>query len=43
MCGTITLERIEENIASLEKGPLPPDHVARLGKTFGHIRTAIGN
>ena len=43
MCGTITPEKVEQNIASLEKGPLNPSHISRLEKTFGHISEAIGN
>ena len=43
MCGSIRLEHIQRNIASLEKGPLPSDKVAWLRRSFGHIAKAIGN
>ena len=43
MCGSIRLEHIQRNIASLEKGPLPADKVAWLRHSFGHIAKAIGN
>ena len=43
MCGTITLDRVRQNIAGLAKGPLPPEQIRRLEKTFGHISRAIGN
>ena len=43
MCGSIRLEHIKRNIASLEKGPLPADKIAWLRRSFGHIAKAIGN
>ncbi len=43
MCGTIELHELEEDAQIIEKGPLPPDKVARLEQTFGHIAEAIGN
>ncbi len=43
MCGSIRLEHIQRNIASLEKGPLPTDRIAWLRRSFGHIARAIGN
>ena len=43
MCGTIKIEELEENIPSIEKGPLPTAAIERLHRTFGHISEAIGN
>ena len=43
MCGSIRLEHIQRNIASLERGPLPADKIAWLHRSFGHIARAIGN
>ena len=43
MCGTITLQKVEQNISSIDKGPLHADHIKQLGQTFGHISQAIGN
>ena len=43
MCGSIRLDHIQRNIASLEKGPLPADKIAWLRRNFGHIARAIGN
>ena len=43
MCGTIETAELEENIPSIEKGPLPQAVIDRLHHTFGHIDEAIGN
>ena len=43
MCGTIETAELEENVPSIEKGPLPSAAIARLQRTFGHIDEAIGN
>lgn len=43
MCGTITLDRVRQNIAGLAKGALHPDQIRRLEETFGHLCTAVGN
>ena len=43
LCGVIDPEKLAENAAGIEKGPLPAEVVERLRQTFGHIEEPIGN
>lgn len=43
MCGTLRIDELEQNVASLERGPLSADKLTRLRRMFGHIDEAIGN
>ncbi len=43
MCGTIETAELEEDVQIIEKGPLPPAAISRLGQTFGHIAEPVGN
>ena len=43
MCGTIDRGQLEQDMAFLEKGPLPDEQRQRLHQTFGHIAEPIGN
>ena len=43
MCGTIDRGELEQDIAFMEKGPLPERTLRRLKETFGHIAEPIGN
>lgn len=43
LTGTGSLDHLKENIASLERGPLSDESLARLEDLFGHIHTISGN
>jgi hypothetical protein len=43
MCGTIEVGELDENVQTVEKGPLPAAVITRLEETFGHISEAVGN
>ena len=43
MCGTLEISELEENVGTIQKGPLPEAVVARLDETFGNIAEPIGN
>jgi aryl-alcohol dehydrogenase-like predicted oxidoreductase len=43
MCGTIEAGELEENVETIQKGPLAADKIERLKLTFGHIAEPIGN
>ncbi|HJP30225.1 MAG TPA: aldo/keto reductase [Candidatus Latescibacteria bacterium] len=43
MCGTIVKSQLEDDIAYIEKGPLPAAALERLRETFGHIDEVMGN
>ncbi len=43
MTGTGNLHHLEENIASIGGGPLPPEILQRLASAFGNVRTATGD
>jgi len=42
LVGTGDITHLEENIASLHRGPLPDDDLARLRATYGHLRVTRG-
>lgn len=41
--GTGQVAHVEENIASITKGPLPPEDLEQLGQLFGHLDNLSGN
>jgi aryl-alcohol dehydrogenase-like predicted oxidoreductase len=43
MCGTTDVAELEENVETVQKGPLAADMVERLKLTFGHISEPVGN
>ena len=43
MCGTIDVRELEEDVETIQKGPLSANKVERLKLTFGHIAEPIGN
>ena len=43
MCGTLEVDELEENVSTIQKGPLPAEIIERLAATFGHLDEAIGN
>lgn len=43
LTGTGDLAHLEANVASLSKGPLPPDDLDRLSQLFGHLDHLSGN
>jgi len=43
MCGTIDVDHLDANIKALERGPLAPEHQARLRELFGHLEDPVGN
>ena len=43
VCSAITLDKIEQNIRSIARGPLPDMHVKRIERLFGHISEPVGN
>ncbi len=43
VCSAVILDKIEQNIHSIAKGPLPDMHVRRIRQLFGHISEAVGN
>jgi aryl-alcohol dehydrogenase-like predicted oxidoreductase len=43
MCGTIEVQELEENVKTIQKGPLPAAKVERLEQTFGRVAEPIGN
>ena len=43
MCGTLDIGELEQDVAFLDKGGLPPQAIRRLRDTFGHIAEPIGN
>ncbi|MCY3771763.1 MAG: aldo/keto reductase [Gemmatimonadetes bacterium] len=43
VCSAVTLDKIEENIMGIAKGPLPQIHVKRIQRLFGHISEPVGN
>ena len=43
VCSAVTLDKIEQNIHSIARGPLPEMHVKRIRQLFGHISEPVGN
>ena len=43
VCSAVTLDKIEQNIRSIARGPLPDMHVKRIQRLFGHISEPVGN
>ena len=43
MVGTLSIERLEENVRSIEKGPLAPETVRKLRTTFAKVAEPVGN
>ena len=43
VCSAVTLEKIEQNIRSIAKGPLPSMHVKQINRLFGHLSEPVGN
>ena len=43
VCSAVTLDKIEQNIRSIARGPLPEMHVNRIRRLFGHINEPVGN
>ena len=43
VCSAVTLEKIEQNIRSIAKGPLPSMHVNQINRMFGHLSEPVGN
>lgn len=43
LTGTGSKEHLRENVASILKGPLPPQHLAKLEALFGSVDTLSGN
>jgi len=37
------MEKSEQNLRSIAKGPLPAELVAQLEDSFGHLREPVGN
>lgn len=43
LTGTGKVEHLKENVASINRGPLPPALLARLEELFGHVDSVSGN
>ena len=43
VCSAVVLDKIEQNIRSIARGPLPDMHVKRIQQLFGHISEPVGN
>ena len=43
VCSAVSLEKIEQNIRSIAKGPLPSMHVRQINRMFGHLSEPVGN
>jgi aryl-alcohol dehydrogenase-like predicted oxidoreductase len=43
LTGTGKVAHLKENVASINRGPLPPDALAKLEKMFGHVDSVSGN
>ena len=43
MCGSIDMAEVEQNLASLERGPLPAGLLERLLAVFAHVDVPVGN
>ena len=43
VCSAVTLDKIEQNIESIARGPLPEMQVKRIQRLFGHISEPVGN
>ncbi len=43
VCSAVTLDKIEQNIQSIARGPLPEMHVKRIRRLFGHLSEPVGN
>jgi L-galactose dehydrogenase len=43
LTGTGSIAHLEENVASINAGPLPEAHLERLASTFGHLASVSGN
>lgn len=43
VCSAVTLDKIEQNIRSIARGPLPDMYVKRIERLFGHLSEAVGN
>ena len=43
VCSAVTLDKIEQNIRSIAKGPLPEMHVRQINRLFGHLSEPVGN
>jgi L-galactose dehydrogenase len=43
LTGTGSVEHLRENVTSINMGPLPPQHLARLEQLFGKVDTISGN
>jgi aryl-alcohol dehydrogenase-like predicted oxidoreductase len=43
MTGTGNMAHLEQNLRAIQMPPLPAEHVARLRKIFGRVKTITGN
>lgn len=43
LTGTGSVDHLAENVASINGGPLPADHLQRLDQLFGHLDTVTGD
>ncbi len=43
VCSAVTLDKIEQNIRSIAKGPLPEMYVKQINRLFGHLSEPVGN
>lgn len=43
LVGTGNVEHLRENLSALDKGPLPPSHLAKLRAIFGRVDSVSGN
>lgn len=43
LTGTGSIEHLEANVASINRGPLPPEDLQKIGRLFGHLDHLSGN
>ncbi len=43
VCSAVSLDKIQQNIRSIAKGPLPEMHVKQINRLFGHLSEPVGN
>ena len=43
MMSTLSIDRLEENVRNIEKGPLAPETVKKLRATFANVAEPVGN
>ena len=43
MMGTLNIDRLEENVRSIERGPLAPETIEKLRTTFAKVAEPVGN